>query len=292
MTTNLPGTPDFPQTAPPPLAPPAGWPADDLPLSREDLQRFRTALAAVAPDRTSAEMLLGEIDVPRTRLPSFHSTPEHAWFEVFQTLEAGVVAQPCRRLLAAVLVRYPANRVFLDLHDRHVAGRRADATGSRPVPAGASTPLPAPTPSPPTVFLSHDRADQGKVQALANLLTDAGLTPWLGSEQVTGGSRRDLAVRRAVLDCDFFVPCLSATALARPSQLHREIRIALDHADELPDHEVFIVPARLDECDPPSALQEYRWVDLFTADGFRQLTRALRAPTPSARNRRSGPSGR
>ncbi|EFC85383.1 toll/interleukin-1 receptor domain-containing protein [Parafrankia sp. EUN1f] len=288
MTTNVPGTPDFPRTAPPPVAPPAGWPAGDLPLSREDLQRFRTALAAVAPDRTSAEMLLVEIDVPRTRLPSFHSTPEHAWFEVFQTLEAGVVAQPCRRLLAAVLVRYPANPVFLDLHDRHVAGRPGDATGSPIAPARTSSLLPAP---PPTVFLSHDRADQGKVQALADLLTEEGLTPWVGSEQVTGGSRRDLAVRRAVLDCDFFVPCLSAAALARPSQLHREIRIALDHADELPDHEVFIVPARLDECDPPSALQEYQGVDLFRPGGFRQLVRALRAPTPSARNRRSGPSG-
>ncbi|WP_026310847.1 toll/interleukin-1 receptor domain-containing protein [Parafrankia elaeagni] len=305
MTTHLPGTPDLPEADPPPAEPPAGWPTGDLPLSRSDLQRFRTELATVAPDRTSAEMLLGELGVPPRRLPSFHSTSEHAWFEVFRALEAGIVAQPCRRLLAAALARYPANGVFRDLHDRFLAGRPGDPAPSMtgagrtspppplPPPASPASPAPtAPPPHAPTVFLAHDGEEQSKVRALAELLTAAGFTPWVGSEMVTGGSRRDLVVRRAVLDCDFFVPCLSARVLGRPSQLHREIRIALDRADELPDHVVFIVPARLDECDLPADLQEYQWVDLFAAGGIDQLLRALRASTPSARNSRSGPSGR
>src|SRR5215468_5346478 len=105
-----------------PEQPMEGWPMGDLPLTRADLDRFRAALAEVAPDRTSAEMLLEKIDISPSRLPPFQSSPEHYWYEVFRMLKNGVVSTPCRRLLAVALARYEANGVFRDLHERYVTG--------------------------------------------------------------------------------------------------------------------------------------------------------------------------
>jgi hypothetical protein len=46
---------------------------------------------------------------------------------------------------------------------------------------------------------------------------------------------------------------------------------------EKPDGEIFIIPARLEECDSLESLSKWHWVDLFEDDGYKMLTRALRA---------------
>ncbi len=45
----------------------------------------------------------------------------------------------------------------------------------------------------------------------------------------------------------------------------------------LSSYEIFIIPARLEECDVVEDLQRWQWVDLFEANGYETLMRALRA---------------
>jgi formylglycine-generating enzyme required for sulfatase activity len=56
----------------------------------------------------------------------------------------------------------------------------------------------------------------------------------------------------------------------------KEVRIALDAAMEKPDGEIFIIPARLEECDTLESLSKWHWVDLFDDDGLQRLMMALR----------------
>jgi hypothetical protein len=46
---------------------------------------------------------------------------------------------------------------------------------------------------------------------------------------------------------------------------------------EKPEGEIFIIPARLEECDNLESLRKWHWVDLFEDDGYEMLKRALRA---------------
>ena len=57
---------------------------------------------------------------------------------------------------------------------------------------------------------------------------------------------------------------------------HEELKIALEKVDSLPDGEIFIIPARLEKCDLPNSLSHLHRVDLFEADGYKKLMRALR----------------
>jgi hypothetical protein len=56
----------------------------------------------------------------------------------------------------------------------------------------------------------------------------------------------------------------------------KEVRLALDTAMEKPEGEIFIIPARLEECETLESLRKWHWVDLFEIDGYRMLLRALR----------------
>jgi LysM repeat protein len=56
----------------------------------------------------------------------------------------------------------------------------------------------------------------------------------------------------------------------------KEVRLALDTAMEKPEGEIFIIPARLEECDTLESLRKWHWVDLFENDGYRKLLRTLR----------------
>jgi len=55
-----------------------------------------------------------------------------------------------------------------------------------------------------------------------------------------------------------------------------EVRIALAEANLQPEGEIFIIPVRLEECEVPSNLQRWHWVNLFEPDGYERLMLALR----------------
>jgi len=79
-----------------------------------------------------------------------------------------------------------------------------------------------------------------------------------------------------VREADVVVVCLSKSFNLEGFR-QREVRWALDKAMDKPDGDIFIIPARLEECDTPNSLQRWHWVDLFENNGYERLMRALMA---------------
>ncbi|HNE05808.1 MAG TPA: hypothetical protein PLT08_14880, partial [Anaerolineales bacterium] len=57
--------------------------------------------------------------------------------------------------------------------------------------------------------------------------------------------------------------------------VQKEMRLALDRALEMPQGEIFLVPARFEEVDLPYSLRDYQWVDLYTENGKTKLLKSL-----------------
>jgi hypothetical protein len=57
----------------------------------------------------------------------------------------------------------------------------------------------------------------------------------------------------------------------------KEIKLALDVADEKPRGTIFIIPAPLDDCQVPEQLSGLQRVDLYSSHGYERLISALRA---------------
>jgi len=132
-----------------------------------------------------------------------------------------------------------------------------------------------PSPRPLKVFLCHAHADRDPVHGLYTRLTQDGVDAWLDKEKLLPGQDWELEIRKAVREADVVVVCLSKQ-FNQAGFRQKEVRLALDTAMEKPEGEIFIIPARLEECDNLESLRRWHWVDLFEDDGYDMLVRALR----------------
>lgn len=56
----------------------------------------------------------------------------------------------------------------------------------------------------------------------------------------------------------------------------KELKKALDVADEQPEGVAYLIPVRLEECEMPDRLKRWHGVDLFREGGYERLLRGLR----------------
>ena len=117
------------------------------------------------------------------------------------------------------------------------------------------------------VFLCHSKDDKTKVRELYRRLVADGFDAWLDEEKLIPGQEWDLEIRKAVRDSDVVVVCLSNSSVTKAGYVQKEIRFALDVADEQPEGAIFIVPARLESCQVPNRLGKWQWVNLFESTG-------------------------
>lgn len=164
------------------------------------------------------------------------------------------------------------------------AGREGQLISIEPRPTQSAQPegkaLGPPPPEPPDrhairVFLCHAAEDKPAVRELHAALRQSGFSPWLDEEELLPGQDWDLEIRRAVRACDVVVVCLSTRSLGKRGYVQKEITRALDVADERPPGEIYLIPARLEECDVPERLAKWHWVDLWREQGYRRLEISL-----------------
>lgn len=125
------------------------------------------------------------------------------------------------------------------------------------------------------VFLCHAHADRDAVRTLWTNLTNDGVDAWLDKKNLLPGQKWRYEIRRAVKEADVVIVCHSKE-FNQMGFRQREVRWALDAAMEKPDGEIFIIPARLEECDVLETLSDWHWVDLYGEDGYEKLLSALR----------------
>ena len=142
------------------------------------------------------------------------------------------------------------------------------------------------------VFLCHAHSDKDAVRNLYLRLIQDGVDAWLDKEKLLPGQDWELEIRKEVREADVVVVCLSKQ-FNQAGFRQKEVRLALDTAMEQPEGEIFIIPARLEECDNLESLRKWHWVDLFEEDGYKRLMQTLRVRADKIgaklRRRKGGP---
>jgi outer membrane protein assembly factor BamD (BamD/ComL family) len=126
------------------------------------------------------------------------------------------------------------------------------------------------------VFLCHASGDKPQVRTLYKHLVLEGVDAWLDQEKLLPGQNWKLEIPRAVQEADVVVVCLSNKSITKEGYIQKEIRFALDVADEKPEGAIFIIPARLEDCRVPEKLSRWQWVDLFNETGYVKLLSSLK----------------
>jgi len=133
------------------------------------------------------------------------------------------------------------------------------------------------------VFLCHASGDKPAVRALYQRLQADGFPSWLDEENLLPGQDWEREISAAVRASNVVLVCLSRASVTKEGFVQKEIRYALDVADEKPEGTIFIIPVRLENCDVPQRLRRLHWVNLFEMSGYRRLLSALRTRQQTAR---------
>lgn len=125
------------------------------------------------------------------------------------------------------------------------------------------------------VFLCHASEDKESARVLYTRLLQDGFDPWLDEANLLPGQEWGPEIARAVRETDVVVVCLSSRSIDKKGYVQREIRLALDAADDRPVGSIFVIPSRIEDCRVPERLSRWQRVDLFAENGYERLLRAL-----------------
>jgi len=114
------------------------------------------------------------------------------------------------------------------------------------------------------VFISYAREDAESAERLYKDLRNRGLEPWLDKKDILPGYKWQFTIYQAIKNSRFFIPLISSTSAEKIGYIQNELKYAIEVSKNFPEREVFMIPARLDNCEMPyPILEEIQSVDLF-----------------------------
>ncbi|MDP1624144.1 MAG: SUMF1/EgtB/PvdO family nonheme iron enzyme [bacterium] len=126
------------------------------------------------------------------------------------------------------------------------------------------------------VFLCHSSHDKPAVRELyQKLRAEAWIQPWLDEEELYPGQDWNMEIEKAVEAADAIIVCLTKNSINKEGYVQRELRIVLDFADYKPEGTLYIMPVRLEECEPPRRLRPWQYADYFEGQRDRSFQRLL-----------------
>jgi len=125
------------------------------------------------------------------------------------------------------------------------------------------------------VFLCHSSGDKLAVRQLYQRLKACNLDPWLDEENLLPGQDWEEEIRKAVQEADVVIVCLSRGSISKTGFVQKEIKFALNVAEEKPEGVIFIIPLLLEECTIPERLSRWQAVKYFEQDGFDKLMKTF-----------------
>ncbi len=114
------------------------------------------------------------------------------------------------------------------------------------------------------VFLCHSSKDKAAVRELyQKLRAEEWIDPWLDEEKSLPEQDWREEIEKAVEIADVVIVLLSKQSVSQEGFVQRELKLALDVANEKPEITIFIIPLRLDDCPAPRRLHGWHYVDYF-----------------------------
>ncbi len=131
------------------------------------------------------------------------------------------------------------------------------------------------------VFVCHAKEDKASARELHKRLHDDGIDAWLDEEDLLPGEEWKMSIEKAVKLSHVVLVLLSKNSTTKAGYVQKEIKIALDVADEQPEGTIFIIPIILEECEVPTRLRSFQWLEYYNPKSYELLWKSLSARAES-----------
>lgn len=133
----------------------------------------------------------------------------------------------------------------------------------------------------PKVFISYAREDREQALRLSRHLEALGAQPWVDLTHMIPGGDWRVQIEDALDACDYVVLLLSHNSIEKNGFVQVEKRYILDRLDHMPLGAIFLIPARLEKCNPRHRqIQRIHRIDLFPSwdEGVGRIAKAIGLP--------------
>jgi hypothetical protein len=87
----------------------------------------------------------------------------------------------------------------------------------------------------PRIFICYSWDDESKARELYRRLKADGFSPWMDKENLLPGQEWEVVITNTVENADAFIALLSNNSIDKRGVVQKEIRLALDVADKMPE---------------------------------------------------------
>jgi hypothetical protein len=121
-----------------------------------------------------------------------------------------------------------------------------------------------PKPRKLTVFLCYASQDRNIVQGLYDRLAkEPWIEPWMDIRKLIPGQKWEYEIENIVRKSDLVIVCISKNSVSKEGFVQKEIHLILELSERKPDGTIYIIPVRLEECDPPHRLRGWQFVNYY-----------------------------
>jgi len=128
------------------------------------------------------------------------------------------------------------------------------------------------------IFLNYAKEDIDYAKRIYNYLNENGIDVWLDEFSLMPGQKWKTEIKKAIKESQYFLALLSSKSVTKQGYVQKELKEALEMLDEMPESQIFILPIRIDVCEPSHhAINELHWVDLFPSwnDGIQKVVKTV-----------------
>lgn len=131
--------------------------------------------------------------------------------------------------------------------------------------------------TPLSVFMLYSSLDRAVVEPFYSNLEDIGVKPWMDVKCLMPGLDWQKEIMVALLDSTLVLLFFSSASSNSHSFFQKEIKYALELAEEKPEGEIYIIPIRLDDCYMLNRLGKYQYIDFSKSkhQGWKSLIRVI-----------------
>lgn len=137
------------------------------------------------------------------------------------------------------------------------------------------------------IFLSYAKENRDGVLEVYSKLKGRGYNPWIDVKDILPGEKWEVAIKNASKAATTVLLFLSKTSVEKRGYIQKEVKNFLSQAEEFLDEDIYLIPVKLEQCDPPDTLEAYQSIELFSPDAWPRLERAIQESV----NRRHGSRG-
>ena len=132
-----------------------------------------------------------------------------------------------------------------------------------------------------SVFLAHAPGDVAAARTLYGQLTGEGwLDVWLEEARLSPGADTHLEIEKAISKAHLAILCISKNATSESGIFQKQLRLILEAEQNMPEGTIFVIPLKLEECEPPFLLRRWRFANYFGEEResvYQSVLRGLRA---------------